>query len=116
MSSTTRWFGYVVKAGGAGTAGRWCVCCARCAIRSAALVDLGDPGFGVYVTPSYLLIHRKPLILRKISDRSRATVSLESAWSAKMTLVLAAVWLLLDYPWGLLDGRTPKPDPGGYFP
>jgi hypothetical protein len=87
---------------GNGNAGRSCASSMSLPSASAALADAADRGFGVYVTPSYLLIHRKPLILRKISDRSRATVSLESAWSAKMTLVLAAVWLLLDYPWGLL--------------
>jgi hypothetical protein len=29
------------------------------------------------------------------------TVSHESARGAKMALILAAIWLLLDYPWGL---------------
>jgi hypothetical protein len=45
---------------------------------------------------------RHGAIIWRSRDGSSATVSPESARSAKMVLILAAVWLLLDFPWGLL--------------
>ena len=101
MSSTTRWLATGKIDGAASIAGAWCACCARRAIASVALTLAASPGFGVYVT-YYLLTSRNPLILQRILDGWLATVSHESARSAKMALILAGVWLLVDYPSGLL--------------
>jgi hypothetical protein len=100
MSSTTRWLATGKIDGAASIAGAWCACCARRAIASVALTLAASPGFGVYVTYSYLLTSRNPLILQRILDGWLATVSHESARSAKMALILAGVWLLVDYPLG----------------
>jgi hypothetical protein len=45
MSSTTRWLVTAKINGAAGIAGRWCACCARCAI-PAALIRPASPGCG----------------------------------------------------------------------
>ena len=114
-----RWLATGKIDGAASIAGAWCACCARRAIASVALTLAASPGFGVYVT-YYLLTSRNPLILQRILDGWLATVSHESARSAKMALILAGVWLLVDYPSGLLglrgDRRAWAQSPGSAGP
>ena len=64
MSSTTRWLATGKIDGAASIAGAWCACCARRATGLAALTRPVSPGFGDYVTYSYLLTSRNPLILQ----------------------------------------------------
>ena len=54
--------------------------------RVGALTRRAAPGFGAYVTCSYLLIDGKPLILQKISRMTNETVSQPEAGDAEMGL------------------------------
>ena len=55
-------------------------------IALAALTRRAAPGFGAYVTCSYLLIDGKPLILLRISRMTNETVSQPEAGDAEMGL------------------------------